>query len=58
MPLLVVQSFVNTRDLGEETDLLADADAANRWLREAGLLGADVTAGTEDLRAARHPSYG
>jgi len=53
MPLLVMQSFVNTRDLGEETDLLADADAANRWLREAGLLGADVTAGTEDLRAAR-----
>jgi len=28
-PLLLVQAFVNTRDLGLGTDLLADAEAAS-----------------------------
>jgi predicted RNA-binding Zn ribbon-like protein len=58
MPLLVVQSFVNTRDLDQGTDLLTEADAANRWLHQAGLLGPEVTAGTEDLRTAREVREG
>jgi predicted RNA-binding Zn ribbon-like protein len=42
MPLLLVQSFVNTWESDEGTDLLGDdEDAALRWLREAGLLEPD-----------------
>src|SRR5260370_40059804 len=52
-PLLVVQSFVNTLDLDNRTDLLADADTANEWLRRSGLLGAEGTADAGELRAAR-----
>ena len=40
MPLLVVQSFVNTREADSGTDLLADPASAVRWLRAAGLLHA------------------
>jgi predicted RNA-binding Zn ribbon-like protein len=57
-PLLLVQSFVNTRSLDEGTDLLADADPANAWLRQAGLLGPRASAGAEDLRAAREAREG
>jgi predicted RNA-binding Zn ribbon-like protein len=39
MPLLVVQSFVNTREADSGIDLLDDPGSAHRWLREAGLLG-------------------
>ncbi len=53
-PLLLVQSFVNTRDLLQETDVLTDADEASRWLHESGLLIAAETALTaEDLHFAR-----
>jgi predicted RNA-binding Zn ribbon-like protein len=52
-PLLLVQSFVNTRDLDQGIDLLADSDAANGWLRLSGLLSAQATAGPDDLLAAR-----
>ena len=52
-PLLLVQAFVNTRDQSLGTDLLADADAANQWLRQCGLLPAEATVGADDLRAAR-----
>jgi predicted RNA-binding Zn ribbon-like protein len=52
-PLLLVQSFVNTRDIEQGTDLLAEAAAANQWLHQAGLLAPEATAGAEDLRAAR-----
>lgn len=52
-PLLVVQSFVNTRDLEYGTDLLADAATASEWLRAAGLLGPEGTADAAELRAAR-----
>jgi predicted RNA-binding Zn ribbon-like protein len=52
-PLLLVQSFVNTRNLDLGTDLLADADAASSWLRQSGLLAPEATAGAEDLQAAR-----
>ena len=37
MPLLVVQSFVNTWEGDTGVDLLADPVAGPRWLREAGL---------------------
>lgn len=40
MPLLVVQSFVNTWEADSGVDLLADPDAGQRWLQEAGLLRA------------------
>ena len=38
MPLLVVQSFVNTWEGDSGTDLLADPASAGPWLRDAGLL--------------------
>jgi predicted RNA-binding Zn ribbon-like protein len=37
MPLLVVQSFVNTWEGDTGVDLLADPAAGPRWLEEAGL---------------------
>ncbi|HEX6521916.1 MAG TPA: CGNR zinc finger domain-containing protein [Streptosporangiaceae bacterium] len=37
MPLLVVQSFVNTLDADNHTDRLARDDDARAWLAEAGL---------------------
>jgi predicted RNA-binding Zn ribbon-like protein len=52
-PLLLVQAFVNTRDRTLGTDLLDDADAANQWLYQCGLLAAEATADAGDLRAAR-----
>ncbi|MGA2930881.1 MAG: CGNR zinc finger domain-containing protein [Acidimicrobiales bacterium] len=48
MPLLVVQSFVNTWEADSGVDLLADPPAASLWLRDAGLIGPDV----EDVDAA------
>jgi len=38
MPLLVVQSFVNTREADSGTDVLADVEPARQWLGDAGLL--------------------
>jgi predicted RNA-binding Zn ribbon-like protein len=38
MPLLVVQSFVNTWESDTGVDLLAGPDEGPRWLQEAGLL--------------------
>jgi predicted RNA-binding Zn ribbon-like protein len=52
-PLLLVQAFVNTRDLDLGTDLLAEAEPGNDWLRLSGLLASGATAGPDDLRAAR-----
>jgi predicted RNA-binding Zn ribbon-like protein len=52
-PLLLVQAFVNTRDLSLGTDLLTDADAASQWLHQCGLLAAEATADAEELRTAR-----
>ena len=49
MPLLRVQGFVNTRDLEEGTDLLADRATARDWLREAGLLGREDDLTEADL---------
>jgi len=52
-PLLLVQSFVNTRDFDTGTDLLADERAAIPWLRERGLLASGNAATAADLEAAR-----
>src|SRR5260370_20727377 len=52
-PLLVVQSFVNTRDLDHGTDLLADANTANEWLRQSGLLRSEGAVDAGELRPAR-----
>lgn len=57
-PLLLVQSFVNTRDFDLGTDLLTDAGPATGWLRESGLLGPAATAGPADLSAAREVREG
>lgn len=52
MPLLLVQSFVNTWEADEGTDLLRDDEhAARAWFREAGFLEADSAA--VDLAQAR-----
>jgi len=48
MPLLVVQSFVNTWEADSGVDMLADPPAASLWLRDAGLIDPDV----EDVDAA------
>jgi predicted RNA-binding Zn ribbon-like protein len=53
LPLLVVQSFVNTRDLDQGTDLLAEPGPASAWLRAAGLLSADATVTADGLATAR-----
>ena len=52
-PLLLVQAFVNTKDLDLGTDLLADPGPANRWLHQSGLLAPQHRAGSRDLRTAR-----
>jgi predicted RNA-binding Zn ribbon-like protein len=52
-PLLLVQAFVNTKNLDTGTDLLADAETGNEWLHLSGLLGPEATAAAGDLRAAR-----
>jgi|SRR5208282_5233944 len=57
-PLLLVQAFVNTRNLDTGTDLLADADTAGEWLHLSGLLGPTATAGAGDLRTAREVREG
>jgi predicted RNA-binding Zn ribbon-like protein len=57
MPLLLVQSFINTWEGDSGVDLLADPEAGRLWLEEAGLLhgsGVDlahVRAIRESIRA-------
>jgi predicted RNA-binding Zn ribbon-like protein len=46
MPLLLVQGFVNTRDLEDGTDLLDVPATAREWLTDSGLL--DVAAELSD----------
>jgi predicted RNA-binding Zn ribbon-like protein len=53
MPLLLVQGFVNTLDLEEGTDVLADVDAARDWLIDAGLLAPGASADQSELTRAR-----
>ena len=53
LPLLLVQAFVNTWQAETGTDLLARADSAAAWLREAGLIGPDAAVPPAGLRQAR-----
>ena len=53
MPLLLVQSFVNTWDADHGSDLLLDPAAARDWLTEAGLWGADRSPDPAELHLAR-----
>jgi predicted RNA-binding Zn ribbon-like protein len=53
MPLLLVQSFINTRDIDRDTDLLLDPQAASAWLTAAGLTPASAPVSATELRDAR-----
>ncbi len=53
MPLLLVQGFVNTRDLEDATDLLDLSDTARQWLLDAGLLDRRARLDEPDLELAR-----
>jgi predicted RNA-binding Zn ribbon-like protein len=53
LPLLLVQSFVNTWAAETGTDLLGRPDSAAAWLREAGLIGPDTAVPPAGLRQAR-----
>ena len=53
MPLLLVQSFVNTWDGDHGSDLLLDPRAARDWLTQAGLWSAQRAPDPADLHLAR-----
>ena len=53
MPLLRVQAFLNTRDIEDDVDLLAEPAAARDWLIEAGLLTAGGEVAGADLELGR-----
>jgi predicted RNA-binding Zn ribbon-like protein len=53
MPLLLVQSFVNTWDGDHGSDLLLDPAAARDWLTAAGLWSAQRTPEPAELHLAR-----
>jgi predicted RNA-binding Zn ribbon-like protein len=53
MPLLLVQSFVNTWDGDHNSDLLLDPATARDWLTEAGLWSAGRTPDPAELHRAR-----
>ncbi len=53
MPLLRVQAFLNTRDVEEATDLLAEPAPAREWLIDAGVVGRASVVTEADLELAR-----
>ena len=53
MPLLLVQSFVNTWDGDDGSDLLLDPGAARDWLTDAGLWSAERAPDPAELHLAR-----
>ena len=58
LPLLLVQSFVNTWESDSGTDLLGDPASAGRWLADAGLVNAGLVTDADgiddaDLSTAR-----
>src|SRR6516165_2201568 len=58
MPLLLVQSFVNTWDGDHGSDLLLDPAAARDWLNRAGLWSADRAPDPAELDLARRVREG
>jgi predicted RNA-binding Zn ribbon-like protein len=53
MPLLRVQAFLNTLDVDEATDLLAEPAPAREWLIDAGVIGEGAEVAEDDLELAR-----
>jgi predicted RNA-binding Zn ribbon-like protein len=53
MPLLLVQSFVNTWEGDSGIDILGEIASARPWLTETGLLGVGARLTDEDLNLAR-----
>jgi predicted RNA-binding Zn ribbon-like protein len=53
MPLLVVQSFINTRDIDKQTDELTELESARAWLTAAELIAPDTPLDDQDLALAR-----
>ena len=53
MPLLLVQSFVNTLNRDEGTDELADPGDARTWLAKAALIPLESAPAEADLKLAR-----
>ncbi len=53
MPLLLVQAFVNTRDLDTKSDLLEDALTASAWFEAARLVSFRSSVSPADLELAR-----
>jgi predicted RNA-binding Zn ribbon-like protein len=53
MPLLRVQAFLNTVDLEQGVDRLADPESACDWLLDAGLIGPDRAVSAAELTAGR-----
>lgn len=58
MPLLLVQSFVNTWDADHGSDLLLDPAAARDWLARAGLWSADRAPEPAEFDLARRVREG
>ena len=58
MPLLLVQSFVNTWDGDHGSDLLLDPAVARDWLNRAGLWSADRAPDPAELDLARRVREG
>jgi predicted RNA-binding Zn ribbon-like protein len=54
MPLLRVQSFINTLDLEGGTDVLLDPESAGAWLVAAKLVAPGIAPSPDELRTARH----
>jgi predicted RNA-binding Zn ribbon-like protein len=53
MPLLTVQSFVNTWDGDRGSDLLLDPEAARDWMTQAGIWSAERAPDPAELHVAR-----
>ncbi|MGO9823307.1 MAG: CGNR zinc finger domain-containing protein [Solirubrobacteraceae bacterium] len=53
MPLLRVQSLINTRDREKQSDELAELDSARAWLTAADLLGPGMPLDDQDLARVR-----
>lgn len=53
MPLLLVQSFLNTLDLEQGTDALSHAETALPWLTAAGLISSAAQVGPQELATMR-----
>src|SRR5262249_62008863 len=58
MPLLLVQSFVNTWDGDHASDLLLDPAAARDWLGRAGMWSAERAPEPAELDLARRVREG